>query len=499
MSPAVLNPGASSPLYLQLQRQLRTLIQGGEWRPGMRLPAVPQLADRFQVHRFTVLKALAGLKRTGWIQTVQGRGSFVADRLPEAPGLRAETAFPFEGSARLACEGELGSWLGETLEKAQDTHLVSFSAGFIPTDLLPLEPLRKLTTQVMRDLGSEAFLYAAPAGHAPYLAAVATWLESEGEPIPAGWGVRAIPGAQAGLALALETLTVPGDRVLVESPCYVGALALIHALGREAVPVPVDRSGLDPDRLASALQRVEAKLLFTVPSFQNPTGMTLSTQRRERILALTRAHGVTLVTDSAYGDLRFTGKSLPPFRLLEDADHVVHLGTFSKSLAAGLRLGYLIATEPMLRRLGPVQEVHQIAMNPLTQAVVARFLDGGGFRRHLVRLRRALKERRDAMVEALHTHFPKGTEFTEPKGGMHLWVVLPEGLSAMDLHREALAEGLGFAPGPLFFADRRGTNCLRLNFSTHDPAVTREAIARLGRLVHRLQPTKVPTPPRSAS
>ena len=119
------------------------------------------------------------------------------------------------------------------------------------------------------------------------------------------------------------------------------------------------------------------------------------------------------------------------------------------------------------------------------QAVVARFLDNGGFRRHLARLRRALKERRDAMVEALAEHFPVGTQVSEPKGGMHLWVVMPEEFSALDLHRDALQHGLGFAPGPLFFADGRGTNCLRLNFSTYDPATTREAIARLGHLVHR--------------
>ncbi len=385
----------------------------------------------------------------------------------------------------LVHEGELGSWIGETLERAQDHHLVSFSAGFIPSDLLPGEQLRRLTIQVMKDLGPEAWVYAAPSGHKPYLEAVANWLASEGDPIDEGWGIRALPGAQAGLALVLESLTVPGDRVLVESPCYLGILALIRALGREAVPVPVDRQGLDPERLASALQRSEAKLLFTVPSFHNPTGMTLSKARRERVLALTRAHGVVLAADSAYGDLRFTGNSLPPFRRLPDADHVIHVGSFSKSLAAGLRLGYLIAKEDILRRLAPIQEVHTIALPTLTQEVVARFLDNGGFRRHLVRLRRALKERRDAMYEAVVEHFPAGTQVSEPKGGMHLWVVLPEDYSAMDLHRDALQQGLGFAPGPLFFADGRGTNCLRLNFSTHDPAVTRDAIARLGHLVHR--------------
>ncbi len=480
-----LDPGASSPLYLQLQRRLRGLIQQGEWRPGSRLPAVPELAQRWGVHRLTVLKAIAGLKRTGWIQTVQGRGSFVAPRLPEAPGLRASSEFPFEGSPLLVHDGELGSWLGETLERVQDRHLVSFSAGFIPSDLVPGEQLRRLTAQVLKELGSEAWVYSPPTGFAPYLEAVGRWLASEGEPIDEGWGIRTLPGAQSGLALSLESFTVPGDRVLVESPCYVGILALIRALGREPVPVPVDRQGLDPDRLASALQRSESKLLFTVPSFHNPTGMTQSKARRERVLALTRAHGVILVTDSAYGDLRFSGNSLPPFRRLDGADHVIHLGSFSKSLAAGLRLGYLIAKHDLLRRMAPIQEVQTIAQPPLMQAVVARFLDDGGFRRHLARLRRALKERRDAMVEALAEHFPPGTQVSEPKGGMHLWVVMPEEFSALDLHRDALQHGLGFAPGPLFFADGRGTNCLRLNFSTHDPATTREAIARLGHLVHR--------------
>lgn len=495
MVTASLDPGAPSPLYLQLQRSLRRLIQQGEWSPGLRMPAVPELARRFEVHRLTVLKALSGLKRTGWVQTVPGRGSFVADRLPEAPLNRLgreELALPFQGSSLVAREHELGPWLGETLGRAQNPALVSFSAGFPPADLLPVEALRRLHTATMKDLGPDAWVYAHPEGHPPFLDAVASWLEHEGKPIPAGWGVRATPGAQAALALILEALTVPGEHVLVESPCYVGVLALIRALGREAVPVPVDRNGLDPERLERALQRGDAKLLFTVPNFHNPTGMTLSKARRERILALTRAHGVTVVEDDAYGDLRFLGQPIPSLRSMAGADHVIHVGSFSKVLAAGLRLGYVIAREDLLQRLAPMQEVHTIALPTLSQAAVARFLDTGGFRRHVQRLRKALKERRDAVLEAVRASFPEGTECTEPKGGMHLWVMLPEDTSALELHREALAAGIGFAPGPLFFADGRGANCLRLNFSTHAPDRIRDAIPRLGRLIHAAQPLSRP-------
>ena len=479
-----LNPEAASPLYLQLQRSLRMLIQKSEWHPGMRLPAVPELAARFQVHRLTVLKALAGLKRTGWVQTVTGRGSFVADHLPEAPALRDPESFPFEGSSLKVRENELGPWLGETLGRAQNRSLVSFSANFPPADLLPSEALRKLHVQTMKELGAEAWAYGDPAGHRGYLDAVARWLANEGEAIPDDWGIRAVPGAQAGLALVLESLTVPGDRVLVESPCYVGALALIQTLGREPVPVPVDRNGMNTERLASLLQKGDAKLLFTVPTFHNPTGLTFGRTRRERILALTKTYGVPVVEDDTYGDLRFIGARIPSCRSLPAAEHVIQLGSFSKSLAPGLRLGYLIAPNRVLERLSPVQEVHTISVPPLSQAVVGRFLEDGGFKRHLSRLRKALRERRDAMLDAVHASFPREAEVTEPKGGMHLWVVLPEDLSSLDLHRTAIAHGLSFAPGPLFFPDGRGTNCLRLNFSTHEPRVTREAIARLGGLMH---------------
>jgi len=486
-----LNPEAASPLYLQLQRSLRLCIQQSEWHPGMRLPAVPELAERFQVHRLTVLKALAGLKRTGWVQTVTGRGSFVSDHLPEAPALRDLESFPFQGSALQVQADELGPWLGETLGRAQNRMLVSFSANFPPADLLPGEALRRLHMQTMKELGADAWAYGAPAGHAAYLEAIARWLADEGEPIADGWGIRAVPGAQAGLALVLESLTVPGDRVLVESPCYVGALALIQTLGREAVPVPVDRNGMNTERLASILQKGDAKLLFTVPTFHNPTGMTFSRSRREKILALTRACGVPVVEDDTYGDLRFIGARIPSCRSLPGSEHVIQLGSFSKSLAAGLRLGYLIAPLRVLNRLAPVQEVHTIAVPTLSQAVVGHFLADGGFKRHLSRLRKALRERRDAMLEAIQASFPKDAEVTEPKGGMHLWVVLPEEISVLDLQRAAVAHGLGFAPGPLFFPDGRGTNCLRLNFSTHAPSVTREAIAHLGSLIQAHPPASI--------
>jgi DNA-binding transcriptional MocR family regulator len=468
-----LNPEAASPLYLQLQRSLRMLIQKSEWHPGMRLPAVPELASRFQVHRLTVLKALAGLKRTGWVQTVTGRGSFVADHLPEAPALRDPEHFPFEGSSLKVREHELGPWLGETLGRAQNRMLVSFSANFPPADL-----------QTMKELGADAWAYGGPAGYDGYLDAIALWLANEGEIIPDGWGIRAVPGAQAGLALVLESMTIPGDRVLVESPCYVGALALIQTLGRTAVPVPVDRNGMNTERLASLLQKGDAKLLFTVPTFHNPTGLTFSRARRERILALTKTYGVPVVEDDTYGDLRFIGARVPACRSLPGAEHVIQLGSFSKSLAPGLRLGYIIAPNRVLDSLAPVQEVHTIAVPTLAQAVVGHFLADGGFKRHLSRLRKALRERRDAMLEAIHASFPKDSEITEPKGGMHLWVVLPEDLSSIDLQRTAITHGLSFAPGPLFFPDGRGTNCLRLNFSTHEPRVTREAIERLGGLIH---------------
>jgi DNA-binding transcriptional MocR family regulator len=479
-----LNPEAASPLYLQLQRSLRMLIQKNEWHPGMRLPAVPELAQRFQVHRLTVLKALAGLKRTGWVQTVTGRGSFVADHLPEAPALRDPESFPFQGSSLKVREDELGPWLGETLGAAQNRLLESFSANFPPADLLPGDALRRLYVQTMKDLGPDAWGYGDPVGEPSYLEAIARWLASENEPIPEGWGIRATPGAQAGLALVLESLTIPGDRVLVESPCYVGALALIQTLGREPVPVPVDRNGMNTERLGSLLQKGDAKLLFTVPTFHNPTGLTFGRTRRERILALTRTYGVPVVEDDTYGDLRFIGARIPSCRSLPAADHVIQLGSFSKSVAAGLRLGYLIAPTRVLDRLAPIQEVHSISVPTLSQAVVGHFLDSGAFKRHLSRLRKALRERRDAMLEAIHASFPRDSEITEPKGGMHLWVVLPEDLSALDLHRTAIAHGLSFAPGPLFFPDGRGTNCLRLNFSTHAPSVTRDAIARLGGLMH---------------
>ena len=478
-----LNPGAASPLYLQLQRTLRSLIQQGEWPLGMRIPAVHELAERFQVHRLTVLKALAGLKRTGWVRTVQGRGSYVADRLPEAMAVFPMPDFPYEGSALRVREDELGPWLGETLERALDRKLVSFSAAFPPQDLLPCDALRRTYVAMMKELGPDAWEYAPLAGHPSYLRAVSDWLASEGEPLPEGWGIRAVQGAQAGMALVVETMTVPGDRILVESPCYLGILALIRATGREAVPVPVDGSGMNPDRLASALQKGDAKLLMTIANFHNPTGDTYTRARRERILALTRAHGVPLVEDDTYGDLRFHGKRVPSFRMLPGADHVLHIGSFAKSLAPGLRLGYIVAPELILKRISPMQEVHNIAVPTLSQTVVARLLENGEFKRHLGRLRRALRERRDAMLEALHAHFPRNAEITEPKGGMHLWVVLPEELSALELLKSAISHGYGFAPGPLFFADGRGTNCLRLNFSTHEPRVIREAVARLGSLL----------------
>ena len=330
------------------------LIQKSEWHPGMRLPAVPELASRFQVHRLTVLKALAGLKRTGWVQTVTGRGSFVADHLPEAPALRDPENFPFEGSSLKVREHELGPWLGETLGLAQNRSVLSFSANFPPADLLPGEALRRLHLQTMKELGAEAWAYGAAAGYPGYLEAIAQWLANEGEPIPDGWGIRSVPGrpGRAG----------PGAGIphRPRRPGAGGKSLLRGRPGPHPDPGPGGGAGAGgPQRhehRAAGLaccRRATPSCCFTVPTFHNPTGLTFGRTRRERILALTKTYGVPVVEDDTYGDLRFIGARIPSCRSLPGADHVIQLGSFSKSLAAGLRLGYIIAPNRVLEPAEP--------------------------------------------------------------------------------------------------------------------------------------------------
>jgi 2-aminoadipate transaminase len=300
-------------------------------------------------------------------------------------------------------------------------------------------------------------------------------------------------GAQQGLDLVGKLLLNPGDTVVVESPTYLGALQAWRAYEPRFVGVPMDEDGMRLDVLEEALQKHAPKLLYVLPNFQNPSGITLSELRRQRIVELACRYQVPILEDDPYGQLRFEGDHLTPLFLLdhercsarsgEPEAHVLYVGTLSKLLAPGLRIGWVVGPEPVIASLVQMKQGTDLHTGMLAQVLAYEVCKGGFLDRHVRKLREVYGARRDAMLACLAEHMPAGVRWTHPEGGLFLWLTLPPELDARELLRTALAHKVAFVPGASFFATGGGQNTLRLNFSYSTPERIALGVQRLARVV----------------
>lgn len=300
-------------------------------------------------------------------------------------------------------------------------------------------------------------------------------------------------GATQGISLALRLFAEAGDAVAIEEPTYQNVLATMAGLGLRSAPVPMRADGLDLAALDRTLARPEVKLLYTIPTFHNPMGITTSLAHRQELLRLARHHGKPVVEDAFELDLRFAGRPVPPLAGLDDSGLVVKLCSFSKSLFPGVRLGALVARGRLVDSLLVLKHATDLGGALPLQAALADFLRSGAYERHLGNVRRQLVRRSGAMLAALEESMPEGTTWTRPEGGYQLWVELPEPLDSRELFAEARREGVLFAPGFQFHHDRRPSRGLRLAYATVDEAGIRRAVGKLGELVRERLRTRPPT------
>jgi 2-aminoadipate transaminase len=272
-------------------------------------------------------------------------------------------------------------------------------------------------------------------------------------------------------------------RVLVEAPTYDRSILILKRAGADVVGVPVDGDGIDTDALAAELERGPAAFLYVIPNFQNPSGATLSLERRRRLLELAREHDVIVVEDDPYGLLRWAGESHPTLYELDGGERVVTLSSFTKTVAPGLRIGYVVASEELAAAVGKYAENTYISPCMISQAGLAAYCEGGSFEPGVERAKQALKQRCDAMVESVGQHFPSDLRMVVPEGGYFLWIDLGSGADTTAIAARAAEAGVPFVKGADFFADGGGTTCLRLAFSAVPPDRIREGIERLGAVI----------------
>lgn len=380
------------------------------------------------------------------------------------------------------------SAIRELLKFTEIPDLISFAGGLPAPDVFPVKEFNAACDRVLRKQGTMALQYSATEGYLPLREMIARH--------SARYGIKITPdnvlitsGSQQALDLLGKILIDPGDRILVESPTYLAAIQAWNAYGAEFITVPMDEDGMNTDYLEEAL-RAGPKFIYVLPNFQNPTGETLSLERRQKLIALADQYGVPIVEDDPYGQLRYEGEHLPSIVVLDSQSrddgnpcyrgNVIYLSTFSKTLAPGLRLGWVIAPPEVISKLVQAKQGADLHTATFNQVVAHEVSRGGFLDQHIHTIRRVYGERRDLMLAAMDRDFPPEVSWTHPLGGLFLWGTLPSYMDAKDLLNSCLDKKVAFVPGEPFHPTGGGVNTMRINFSnaTHDEIQV--GIRRLG-------------------
>jgi 2-aminoadipate transaminase len=382
------------------------------------------------------------------------------------------------------------SAIRELLKLTQIPGIISFAGGLPAPEVFPVEEFKKACDIVLSEVGSQALQYGTTEGYLPLRELIARHSCRYGIKVDSE-NIQITTGSQQALDLLGKLLINPGDRVLVEAPTYLGALQAWNAYEPEYITVPSDEHGMQTEALESAL-RYGPKFIYVLPNFQNPTGATLSLERRKQLIALADQYGVPIVEDDPYGQLRYEGDHLPPVLVLDDEyqdngrvnyhGNVIYLSTFSKTLAPGIRLAWIVAPPEVIKKIVQGKQGADLHTSTFTQIVSYEVAKGGFLDEHVRTIRRVYGERRDVMLKAMEDNFPEGVTWTHPLGGMFLWVSLPEGIDARDLVEKAIQLKVAYVPGAPFFPNGGGENTLRLNFSNANPEMIEEGITRLGKV-----------------
>jgi 2-aminoadipate transaminase len=368
----------------------------------------------------------------------------------------------------------------EILKVAERPDILSFAGGLPAPELFPVEAIAQAHAEVFRDEGRAALQYSTTEGYGPLREWICGHLAERGQ--------RATPdevlitsGSQQGIDLVAKVLLDPGDLVVVEDPSYLAALQTFGGYQADFVVAGSDDEGMRVDELERLVAgRRKPKLIYIVPNFQNPKGTTLSLARRHTLVRFAQRHGIVILEDNPYGELRFRGEFLPSLASLDDQGVVVQLGTFSKTLAPGLRIGWIVGPRELIRPMTVSKQATDLHTATVAQRATAKLLATFNYDAHLTQLRAVYGERCQTMLSALEQHMPAGTRWTNPEGGMFLWMELPNGMDAQALFPKALEQKVAYVPGAPFFAGTQRHEFIRLNYSNRPSDLIQEGMKRLG-------------------
>ena len=373
------------------------------------------------------------------------------------------------------------STIREILKVTAQPEIISFAGGLPAPELFPVAEVKAAADVVLTNNGAAALQYSESEGYRPLREWIATEVGLRGFKASAD-DVLITNGSQQGLDLMGKLFLNPGDVVLTENPTYLAAIQAFQTFEAKFVPVPTDTDGLIPEALPELIRLHKPKFLYTIPNFQNPTGLTLSAPRRAALARIAAEHGLTILEDDPYGKLRYRGAEIPPVKHWDTTGRVIYASTFSKTIAPGLRIGWMVLPTSLFHSMLILKQASDLHTSSFDQRVAHVFLTQNDQTIHLEKIRRAYGERYEVLDAALRADMPAGFTWTKPEGGMFLWVTGPEKLDAMELLQRAILQKVAFVPGRDFFPADAGKNYLRLNYSNSTPDRICEGVRRLAAL-----------------
>jgi len=386
------------------------------------------------------------------------------------------------------------SVIRELLKLTEQPDIISFAGGLPAPEVFPVKEFQAACNAVLEQHGAQALQYSTTEGYKPLREMIARHNARYSVEVTAD-NILITSGSQQALDFIGRLFINRGDYIVVESPTYLGALQAWNAYGAQYISIPMDEDGMIVDELESALRK-GPKFIYVLPNFQNPSGFTLSLERRIKLVELADKYGVPIVEDDPYGQLRYESENIPSVVSLDSdfrgpngghySGNVIYLSTFSKLLAPGLRLAWVIAPPEVIRKLVMAKQAADLHTSSFNQYVAFEVAKGGFLDEHVKFIRDVYKERRDVMLEMMEEMFPPGVSWTHPLGGMFLWGILPEGMDAADALKIAIERKVAFVPGAAFHANGGGTNTMRINFSYSKPDTIREGITRMGTVLKEL-------------
>jgi 2-aminoadipate transaminase len=377
------------------------------------------------------------------------------------------------------------SFIREILKVALDPSIISFAGGLPNRELFPAEELRAATDKVFSIHGRDIFQYSTSEGYLKLRAYIsARYRQKQKLDIPVE-DILITSGSQQGLDLLGKILLNCGDSLIIEEPGYLGAIQAFSIYQPKFLPVPVSEEGMDRAKLRKAMTSEKPKLMYTVPNFQNPSGISYSQKNRIEVSEILRGSKTLLIEDDPYGDLRFEGEAKQPFRELLP-DNTVMLGSFSKTIVPGFRLGWIVAPKRIMEKLIIAKQAADLHTSHFTQAIIYQYLKDNDVDKHIGKIRTAYGNQCKAMVASIGKHFPAGVTHTTPEGGMFLWAELPRGATSLELFDLAVRDKVIFVPGDPFYVKKKGTRTMRLNFSCVDEKTIEAGISRLGAAIREL-------------